>query len=201
VQVDLANPIGQTLRVFGAADHRDLLMELRVDRNQRVVPDCEVMVIEWLMLQNPRAEFGPYRRPLPGQKHPGLGMLKDVLSWLVVVCEFLELDGIYYTPSDYHVAAQSHQVVRFLHPEHEARYRAYREALGSIGLAEASRAVADGRLLDATTGAWIRWEGFPMVVPVTDRLKERVYGDEYEERVAAEIERLEVELAAHSPVG
>jgi acetoin utilization deacetylase AcuC-like enzyme len=201
VEVDLSNPVGQTLRVFGAADRHDLLMELRVDRNQRVVPDCEVLVVEWLLLQNPRAHFGPYRRQLPGQKHPGLGMLKEVLGWLVMVCEMLDLDGIYYTPSGYHVAAQSRQFVRFLHPQHEARYRAYREALSEVDLAEASKVVADGRLLDAATGEPIEWEGYPMVLPVTDRLRDRVFGDDYEALVGDELEQLEVKLAAYAPTG
>ena len=86
-----------------------------------------------------RVAASQHRRPLPGQSHPGLGLLKEVFSWLVVICEILELDGLYYSPSSYHVAAQSHHLVRFLHPEHEALYRAFEMALEGIDLASASR--------------------------------------------------------------
>jgi len=186
VDVALDHPLGQTLRVWGGPDRRELLIELRVDRSARAVPGMEVVVIEWMLLQNPRAEFGPYRRPLPGQQHPGLGLLKEVFGWLVVVCERLNLDGIYYNPSSYHVAAQSRKLVRFLRPEHEARFRAFEEALHGMRLTEASRAVAEGRVRDRETGEPLTWEGWPMVMPVSDRLKEQVYGEAYEARVAEE---------------
>ena len=150
-------------------------------------------------LQNPRAQFGPYRRPLPGQGHPGLGLLKEVLGWLVVVCEILELDGIYYSPSSYHVAAQSRQLVRFLIPEHEARYRALESALDGLDLAAASRAVSEGSIVDAATGQAVAWEGYPMVLPVSDRLHDGVFGDAYEAAVAAELTRLDLVLAETRP--
>ena len=201
LQLDLGHPVGQTLRVFGDLDQNELLVELRVDRNPRCVEDCDMLVVEWLLLQNPRAHFGPYRQPLPGQAHPGLGILKDVLGWLVVVCEMLELDGIYYAPSTYHVAAQSRRMVRFLRPEHEARYRALAEAVEGMDLATASRTVDEGGVVDADSGEPVQVQGFPMVLPVSDELRRRVFGEEYEARVTAELEGLHYRLrdpAAHA---
>lgn len=192
---DLAHPLGQTLRIFSDADREELLVELRVDCSRHVVPGFHVLVVEWLLLQNPRAEFGPYRRPLPGQKYPGLGMLKDVLGWLVVVCEMLEMDGLYFLPSSYHVAAQSRHRVRFLEPAHEALFREAHRVLEGVELSSASRAVAEGRVVDGATGDSLEWQPFPMVLPVSDRLEERVFGEEYEHRVAEETARLELRLA------
>ena len=195
VDVDLAHPMGQTVRVYADPDRHELLMELRANRSMRVIKDFEVLVIEWLLLQNPRAHFGPYRRPLPGQSHPGLRMLKETLGWLVMVCEMLNLDGIYFAPSNYHVAAQSRRLVRFLHPEHEAHFRGYLDAVDGLTLSEASQAVDDGRLVDAHTGEVVQWEGFPMVLPVSDRLKEMVFGEAYETEVAEEYDRVSYSLA------
>lgn len=194
VDVDLGHPIGQTVRVFGDVDRAELLMELRVHRTSTQMQDFELLAVEWLLLQNPRTHFGPYRRPLPGQNHPGLGMLKEVLGWLMVVAEMLNLDGICHSPSSYHVAAQSRRMVRFVHPEHEARFRAYQEALEGVPLAEASRAVDEGRVVDAGTGAPVRWEGVPVVIPVSKRLEEMVFGDAYEAEVAATLETLDFRL-------
>jgi hypothetical protein len=195
LDLDLDHPQGQTLRVFGDPGHNELLMELRVDRSQRAVAGMEVLVIEWLLLQNPRAAFGPYRRPLPGQGHPGLGLLKEVFGWLLVVCEMLELDGVFYVPSHYHVAAQSRRMVRFLEPGHEARFRRLRELLEELPMAEATRLVADGGVVDEATGEAFQWEGFPMVLPVSERLRTRVFGDDYEARVTEELERVHLVLA------
>ncbi|MCP4895919.1 MAG: histone deacetylase [bacterium] len=189
LDLDLTHPVGQTLRIFGASDKQELLVELRVNRSQQAVPDLQMLVIEWLLLQNPRAGFGPFRQPLPGQNHPGLGMLKQVLGWLVVVCEMLDLDGLYFTPSSYHVATQSRAMVRFVHPEHEARFRALKECLREVPLADASLAVDKGLVVDAATDLPLEWEGFPMVLAVSERLKDRLFSDEYEQRVADELAR------------
>ncbi len=152
----------------------------------------EVLKLEWLLLQNPRARFTPERPPLPGQEHPGLGILKDVLAALVAVCENLGLDGIYFAPSHYHVAAQSHELVRFLHPGDEARFRALRRALGELPLAEATRAVEEGRVVDAATGEPVLWEGCPMVLALSDRLHDVVFSKEYDRQVEHAMEGLEL---------
>jgi acetoin utilization deacetylase AcuC-like enzyme len=203
VDLDLSHPQGDTLRIYSGPDHRELLVEMRVDRSQRVVPGMEVLVIEWLLLQNPRAGFGPYRRPLPGQKYPGLGMLKEFFGWLLVVCEMLELDGVYYVPSHYHVAGQSRRMVRFLEPEHEARFRALGKVLDDLPLPEASRALSEGEVVDARTGKPFEWDVFPMVLPVSEALKQRVLGAEYEARVEEELAATELSLvrAEPSPAG
>ena len=199
VEVDLTGSVGDMIRVWSEPDHRELLMELRANRSSRVVSGCEVLVIEWLLLQNPRAHFGPYRRPLPGQKHPGLGLLKEVFGWLVVVGEVLDLDGIYYVPSSYHVAIQSRRRVRFLKPGHEAWMRGLDELFADVSLAEASNTIADGRVVDETTGYRLDWKGYPMVLPVSEKLRERVTGEAYEARVAEVLARLK--LVVSEPMG
>ncbi len=195
VEVDLSHPIGQTVRIYHGPDHDEILMELRVNRDSRLIPDCELLVIEWLLLQNPEAEFGPYRRPLPGQSHPGLGMLKEVFGWLVMVAEVLELDGIGYVPSNYHVAAQSRRLVAFIEPKHEAWMRALEELFKDIPLAEASRIVAEGGVIIEATGEPLIWKGYGMVLPVSDRLKARVSGEAYDREVAEVLERAKLRLA------
>ena len=199
VDIDLSGSVGDTLRVWSEPDRRELLLELRANRNSRVVSGCEVLVIEWLLLQNPRAHFGPYRRPLPGQKHPGLGLLKEVFGWLVVVGEELDLDGIYYVPSSYHVAIQSRRRVRFLEPAHEAWMQALEQLFSDVSLAEASNTIADGRVLDEPTGYRLEWEGYPMVLPVSDKLRGMVTGEVYEARVAKVRSRLKLVVA--EPMG
>jgi len=199
VEVDLSGSVGDSLRVYSHPDHREMLMELRTNRSTRVVGGCEVLVIEWLLLQNPRAHFGPYRRPLPGQKHPGLGLLKEIFGWLVVVGEVLDLDGIYYVPSSYHVAIQSRRRVRFLEPEDEAMIQGLEELFADLSLAEASNLIAQGRVVDRATGKALEWQGYPMVLPVSDKLRERVTGESYDARSAEALSRLD--LAIIEPVG
>ena len=177
--------VGETIRVYGDAERRDLVMELRARRNRRVVPGMEVLYVEWLLLQNPRLAFGRRLAPLPGQEHPGLGMLGEVAAWLLVVCETLGLDGVAFQPAHYYTAALGQHRLRFLEPEDQARFEALREAAAGKSLAEADRAIAEGRVVDAETGEPVRWRPALMVVPVSGRLKALVGGPSYERALEA----------------
>ncbi|MEW6338748.1 MAG: histone deacetylase [Acidobacteriota bacterium] len=194
LQFDLDHPLGQTMRVFGDLSRKELLVELRVNRSVRAIPGFEVMLIEWLLLQNPREEFTESRPQLPGQNHPGLGMLREFFGLLVILAEELRLDGILFNPAAYHVAALSSRFVSFVEPGHEAVFRAFRDALGRMPLPEASSAVAGERVRNASTGATARWDPMPMVLPVSDRLRERYSGEAYERAVREASAELRFEL-------
>ena len=171
--------LGQTLRMYGDAANTELLMELKARRSRSMVPGCEVIEIEWLLLQNPRGDFQEARPQLPGQSHPGLGLMRHVAAWLVVVCERLSLDGIAFVPSQYYMAAVGRRQLRFADPERQGRFEAMRDALAGAELPEANRAVDGGWLEDARTGAVARWEPAAMVVPVSAKLSERVTSPAY----------------------
>ena len=171
-----------------------LLIELRAERSRRAVSGMEVIALEWLLLQNPRAEFSAHRPRLPGQKHPGLGLLRDIMGWLMVVCEQHGLDGIFFTTVHYHIAVQSRRLVKPVEPVDDARVKAFSKALAGLPLSEAAAAVAEGRVVDRATGAPAEWRPVPSVVHVSERLLARVSGPEYEAASAQESARLDFEL-------
>ena len=186
LEFELDNPAGQTVRVFGDAHRRELLAELRARRDRQTVPGMELLRVEWLLLQNPRRRFGKRHKPLPGQQHPGLGMLRDSAAMMILICDRLGLDGISFVPSHYHMAAQAEEYLRFLNPDDEARYRAFRDAVGHLPLGDATRAVEEGRVVDEETGEPVRWQPVPMLMAISGRLKERLAdGERKEEREAA----------------
>jgi acetoin utilization deacetylase AcuC-like enzyme len=194
VTLELDHPLGQTLRILSDPVERAVLVELRVQRSTRVVPGMEVLIVEWLLLQNPRELFSETRRALPGQQHPGLGMLREAFGWLVVIAETLELDGLFFYPSQYHLAAVSRRYARFLHPEHEASYRALEGALAGVPLSNASEALGAGRVVNTRDGTAVAWEPYPLVVPVSERLRGHVSDEAYEQRVEQAQAALELRL-------
>lgn len=181
IELDLDDPAGHTIRTFGDPSRKELLTEMRLRRDRRTIAGMELLSIEWLLLQNPRTEFGPGRPRLPGQRHPGLGMLKDTVALLAVACERLHLDGILLVPSTYHVAVQWHGHLRFLEAETQARFAALRELLAGRPLDEASRAVAEGRVVDEATGEPFRWRPEPMIGPISERLERHLRAPRAEE--------------------
>ena len=148
VELDTREGYGHTLRILSEDAPRELLVELRADRSRSAIPGMEVISLEWLLLQNPREPFSPKRPRLPGQQHPGLGLLRDFMGWLVVVCETHQLDGVYFVAAHYHVAMQSRRLVRPLLPEDEARLDAMAKALRGVPLPEATSLVEEGRLVE-----------------------------------------------------
>ncbi|MEW5853113.1 MAG: histone deacetylase [Myxococcota bacterium] len=189
LRLDLDGEVGHTLRIYSGPDERELLVELRVQRDKHTVPGMELLAVEWLLLQNPRRGLGG-GAPLPGQKHPGLGLSQEVVGLLLMACERLGLDGILYTPAHYHVAALSRRYLRYLHPSDEARFRAVERAGRGMKLAEVSWALNQGAVVDERTGHPVRMISEPMVLPLSDRLRHQVTSAAYED----EVERLEREL-------
>jgi acetoin utilization deacetylase AcuC-like enzyme len=179
---------GGTVRIVdedGGPGARELLVELRAERSRRAVPGMEVIAVDWMLLQNPRERFSERRPRLPGQQHPGLGLLRDFMGWLVVVCEEHGLDGVWFVAAHYHIAMQSRRLVRPLRPADEARLRAMARALEGVPLPEATAAIEHGRLLDAGTGAPLAWEPVATILPVSDRLKAIAAGPGYDQAVSA----------------
>ncbi len=173
--LQLDDPGGQTLRIYGGPDHRELLVELRLRRDRRSLSGLELLSVEWLLLQNPRAHFTDAgRAKMPGQSHPGLGMLGDVAAMLQVACERLHLDGLVFVPSQFHVAAYGRGYLTFLDADVKARFEALLRLFRGVALPEATRAVAEGRVVDAETGEVVKWQPSPMVLPVSGKLARRV---------------------------
>lgn len=184
VSVELDHPLGHTLRIFGDPQRRELLMELRLARTSGAVPGFELLAVEWLLLQNPRASFTAQRPPLPGQAHPGLGLLAEVFALLVVLCEKLGLDGLYFRPSHFHLAALARKYAAFLNPQEAALFDALSDLLKNKPLAEASRLVHEGKVVDGRTEQPVSWGAFPMVLPVSLRLREQIESPTYRQAQA-----------------
>lgn len=171
--LDLDGPGGQTLQVFTDPERSRRLIEIRMRRNRVAMPEFELLDLEWLLLQNPHAAFTPHRPRLPGQNHPGLGLLTEVMALVVLLCEQLHLDGVTFVPSHYHLAAQGSKYLRFVEPEDRAFFETLRRAAGDLPLSDATRAAERGELRDPD-GRALRYRPMRMVLPVSRRLREKM---------------------------
>ena len=199
VELELGDPNGDTIRVWGKTGREELLAEIRMRRDRSTVVGMELLSIEWLLLQNPRAQWMGGRRPLPGQQHPGLGMFADVLALQQLMCERLDLDGIVVVPSHYHVAAQWRARLHFLDPVDEGRFRSAGHLLSSYPTAKAARIVQRGLVREKASGHAYVYEPKPMVFPVKSRLRERVVGKDYEARAVEAEQTLAMEFTVPDP--
>jgi hypothetical protein len=176
IELNPSSGLGPTLRVWDGPERKSVLIELRVRLEDQLVPEARILFIEWLLLQDPRRPFQQGRTPLPGQEHPGLGVLADLIAWLVTLCGELGLEGMGFRSSHFHIAALARRHLAFLREGDEERFhRILRETEG-LPLGEVAAAVEAGRVVDPNTGEPLRWVDVPMVVPVGDRLRHRLAG-------------------------
>jgi acetoin utilization deacetylase AcuC-like enzyme len=181
VELDLESVPGQTLQVWGEPERENLIIELRARRDQALLPRRELLFVEWLLLQHPKGSFSPTLPRLPGQTHPGLGMLKDAMALLVVICDRLGLDGVAFVPSHFHLAAQSHQHLRFLDPEREAQLRSIETSFPHRPLPELSRDLSCGGIVDRD-GHVEEYIPSLMVLPTSPDLQSD-FGADYDQKV------------------
>ncbi len=181
LRVELSPEEADTFRVVNDAPDGGLLVEATL-RRSAAVSDCELLAVEWLLLQDPRRPFTPTRPRLPGQERPGLGVLREAAGVLALLAEELHLDGLMFHASHWYLAVQGRRFVHCLEPADEARFRAISEAAAGLTLAEAEAALAESRLR-GPSGAPLAWHPGPMVLPLSERLRVRVTGPDYEDAV------------------
>jgi hypothetical protein len=185
VTIDLDDPMGHTLRIQSGESDPLVVLEMKLRVNRKMEPGRHFLSVEWLLIQNARSTFKLSRQPLPGQKFPGLGLLRDTVAVLIVVCERMDLDGLIFTPTHFHLARMAQPMACFVDPTHQARLSAMLHAVRGLRLEEAARAVENGMVVDDITGEPVCWAPSPMVVPVAVSLKKYFGSTEYESLVAA----------------
>ncbi|HUK65213.1 MAG TPA: histone deacetylase [Anaeromyxobacteraceae bacterium] len=159
--------LGERIRVFGRASgggalagEEQVLIELVLER--RHVHGSEVLYVHWLSLRHPRAHFSPLRPRLPGQDVPGLGLAREIGELLALMARRLELGGVVFRPSHYHIAYTARHNFFFVDPSRQGRFEALVRDLSGLALLEATSAVSEGRV--HLQGLPYAWEADEMIL-------------------------------------
>jgi hypothetical protein len=121
--------------------------------------------------------------------------MRIIAGMLAMACERLGLDGLTIVPSHYHVAAQGKRVMSFHDPEDEARFLALEQATRGMPLFEASRAIAEGRVVDQATGEPIHYKPGRMTLPVSEKARAHFADPAYARAVEAHARALSLKQA------
>lgn len=194
ITIDPADPSRQLVRVEGRPVGKPqspplLLAEIVLRKESLPFPqkfkslkNLQLLSVEWLLLQDPLKSFSLRNPQFPGQKHPGLGIAKEIQELFQVMCLRLNFDGILNHPSYFHIAAGADPAYNFLNPEAEGRFQAIKEVLKDYELVAASHLVNDKRLKWGN-GSPLEWKGRAQVCPVSADLKSYFQSKEYLEEV------------------
>ena len=164
------DPVGDRAQLFGedATGREHLLIELVVEK--REVAGEPVLYVHWLTLRHPLARFSERRPPLPDQEVPGLGLAREMALLLMRMADRLGLGGVAFRPAAFHTAYAGRGQLRFVDPARQGRFEALVRDLGGMPLAQATAAVASGKVL--LDGAPYRWEPDEMVVWLRPRAED-----------------------------
>ena len=135
-----------------------LVCECRLRRTAGATDPClaevqsrhpvELFYVEWVQLEDPRAEFTAERPRLPGQRYPGSGLGQEVFTLFGIAARRLRLDGILEVPAYFHNAVLYARAARFIDPFVEGRFLALTSLLAHHPLHEVSWAITEARVVD-----------------------------------------------------
>lgn len=152
------------------------VMDLRIHLTRVGLPGVEehadVVMIDWLLMQNPRASFTAERPRLPGQRYPGTGLGRDVAQLLFLLTRRVQREALIVVPERFHLA----ELYRRggwrpinLDEEHALADVLY----ATRGLSFAARAWAVERgLVRDVDGAPFVYHPHERLLPISDRLEE-----------------------------
>jgi hypothetical protein len=179
-------PFEGTLRITGTANGKEhLLVEVVTRRTtESLIGDFgerpySTLVIDWVRFQDPCAEFGEGHPRLPGQEHPGLHLLRKGTALMVDHVRGLDVDLVLTYPQHFHNAIFYSSKFRFLDPVTEGHFRALCRDLKNDGLANASRALEEGRVRDSS-GHPVYWLSKAQVFPQTPSIEKELFNKDYE---------------------
>lgn len=121
------------------------------------MPKLDFLFVEWLLSQNPQEGFTAAKSCLPGQRHPGLGIARNLLEVLVNFAEKLNVFGIATVPGHYHNAVIFSEYLKYLDPVSEGRLAALQRDLAGFSLADVSWAIDLGCVQDDKSGQDVKW--------------------------------------------
>ncbi|HOX45161.1 MAG TPA: hypothetical protein PK668_16315 [Myxococcota bacterium] len=163
------------------------------------LPACEKRLflnVKWLRMQNPFVQQ-PAERPLfPGQAFPGLGIGREMMALLQMICVRLELDGVYELPERLHNAVLYFRRFRFLDPELQGVMTAILRDTQQHQLVDLAWNVECGNLTDERTGRAFRWIPSEQVLPRTGPVRDFLDSPAYREQATRALERSRFRLAS-----
>lgn len=146
--------------------------------DNRFIP-YEMINIEWISARNPYAVFSDKKPQMPGQDHPGLGILKYGFRMIYLMASEIVKDGFMDIPDHMHNAIMYSSGFKFFDPVHEGILRAVMRDLKKYSLSEISWGVITSAVIEKHTGKPQLYDPCEQIYPVSRRLKKHFASPEY----------------------
>ncbi len=184
IVLKIEDPFHQEVLIFDGEEKPENLLSHFIAREGTIRPkkelnlpeefrncEYEVIIIEWLCMQNPREQFSEFRPRLPGQRYPGLGVGREVLKLLMGMAKNLGKDGLMDFPEFFHNARLYSAEFRFYDPEKEGIFQAMLRDLekDNHSLSDISYAIFFDCLILQETGEVFKWFREEQLLPTSEK--------------------------------
>ena len=160
-------------------------------QSAKLIPDAgehKFLHVRWLRMQNPLKKVKPDRPLLPGQDFVGLGLGREMMVLLQMVCNRLQLDGIIELPERLHNAALYFRHFRFFDPEMQGILTAILRDTRKHSLNELAWGMEIGALVHKETRKTYRWIAKEQVLPRAGPILLYLNSKEYRDQAKAVME-------------
>ncbi len=192
VEIDTTDPYRHRLIIYNGRERdRDHIIMEFVARYQHLTPkdidveneytnQLKVLMVEWLLLQNPKSKFTHRRPRLPGQIHPGLGLGDQLFALFTIMGRHLKVDGIINVPEYYHTGLLFSKRFVFLSPFVQAQVLQVAQDLWKkYRLAVIAWASATGSIKNQETGEILSWQPRRQIIPIRSQLRQYFKSEDY----------------------
>jgi hypothetical protein len=138
------------------------------------------LMLEWLTLQNPLLSFSGEKTPLPGQKHPGLGLGKKIVDIFIHLARITRKDGLLISPAYFHNTLLFSRYFHFINPEKSGEVQAIRRSFPDVPFKQLAWIVHFNCMKD-NQGKEYEWMAEEEVYPLNKELIDYFDSKEYRE--------------------
>jgi hypothetical protein len=147
------------------------------------------MHVKWLRMQNTLIETPADKLLLPGQSFPSLGLGREMMVLIMLMCVRLNLDGVLELPERLHNAALYFRRFRFIDPEMQGILTAILRDTLDRTLGDLAWGMEAGLLTHVESGKPFRWIPREQVLVRAGPVLEFLESEEYRTRARDAMER------------
>lgn len=182
-RVSTTNLLAQIILSTGTfTPRKNFLKSVKIEK-------MDMLIIEWLCLQNPLKKFTSDKPQLPGQDYPGLGVGRMTVELIKRVALDLKKDGVLNYPQYYHNAVMYSEIFKFYNPEVYGRMLAIKELLKDHSFADSAWIVHSGCIIDKKKRTRFIWKSEEMILPLSKTMEDYFSSSEYNEKVREAISK------------
>lgn len=195
--IDIRSYLDQRIHLYyNEKNRRHLLIEIRLTKgdayrnikhtiNKR---EYSFLLIEWLVMQNPKLKLWEKKRRLPGQDYPGLPLGYALIDFFQIIANFLELDGLLCYPEFFHNAYFYSKYFYFIDYKKQAEFLSILRDFCMIDIDKISNKIETGDIIDINDNTY-DWLSKEQVMPIDEQMISFFQSNKYIQNVYENMKR------------